>query len=71
MLRHMTPHPRRTQISIEGTPYFRCFSRVVRRVGVCNQTGDVSIIYPQVAPLCGRRVYLSTSHMGLRCRGHH
>ncbi|MBV7317224.1 transposase, partial [Shewanella sp. NIFS-20-20] len=31
------PRPRRTQISIEDTPYYHCCSRVVRRAYLCGE----------------------------------
>ena len=30
------PHPHRTQISLEDTPYYHCCSRVVRRAFLCG-----------------------------------
>ncbi|MCE9687667.1 transposase, partial [Shewanella sp. AS16] len=30
------PRPRRTQISVEDTPYYHCCSRVVRRAFLCG-----------------------------------
>jgi REP element-mobilizing transposase RayT len=36
MLEFVMPRPRRTQISVEDTPYYHCCSRVVRRAYLCG-----------------------------------